>query len=311
MPPKTPLTEHALESTAPSAADVRHIRQSLRQIARGRRVIKHDIFALSSSVVLHAIVALLLILMVSDPLPKRVAPSSFSFALEPVVWVERKEEPIVELPKHPELPLEETVEERPVEDPPAVAEVAQMPSKTKATKRRTVVRKKRQKRVTKRTQKTVQAVAPVVTDSSVEAVSEPTMAPTATVDPTVDTEVAHGSSEGTKDGQIDTGDADQPDVDVAGLMAQYRQRVARVVSRSRQYPRAASRAHIEGRVVIALVVDGTGSIVKASIHQTSGHRILDQAALKAIQKLGRLPAPPAELFWTTRALHVPFVYRLS
>ena len=310
MPPKTPLTEHTLESTAPSPADVRRIRQSLRQIGREHRVIKHDVFALSSSVVLHAIVALLLMLMISDPLPKRVAPSSFSFALEPVIWLERKKEPIVEVPTQPEPTHEKTVEAPPAEAPPVVAKAPQQPQAVKAPKRRAVVRKKRKKRVARRTQP-MKTVAPAIADADAEPAVEPAMSPAAIVDPTADTEVAQGPSDGTDDGQIDTGDADAPDVDVAALMAQYRQRVARVVSRSRQYPRAASRAHIEGRVVIALVVDGTGSIVNASIHQSSGHRILDQAALKAIQKLGSLPAPPAELFWTTRALHVPFVYRLS
>jgi len=310
----TPSTKHLQESTALSPVEVRRIRQSLRQIARSQRVVKHDVLALTGSVFLHGSMALLLILMVSDPLPKRVLPSStFSFAQETVVWVDQKEEPkepAVEEPNKPE-PMVERAESAPVvEDLPVLAKAPARPQAVQAPKRRAVVRTKRKKRVVKRTTP-VKTVAPAIADAAAEPTAEPTMSPAATVDPTVDTEVAQGAADGTKEGHPETGDPDTPEVDVAALMAQYRQRVARVVSRSRQYPRAAARAHIEGRVVIALMVDGSGSIVNATIYETSGHRILDQAALKAIQRLGSLPAPPAELTWTTRALHVPFVYRLS
>jgi len=50
------------------------------------------------------------------------------------------------------------------------------------------------------------------------------------------------------------------------------------------YPRAARRRGIEGLVEINVLVDIQGKAKKLHIHVSSGHRILDKAAIKAIRK---------------------------
>ncbi|HVZ34352.1 MAG TPA: energy transducer TonB, partial [Polyangiaceae bacterium] len=60
-----------------------------------------------------------------------------------------------------------------------------------------------------------------------------------------------------------------------------------------RYPRAAARAGLEGRVVLALRIARDGGLVGLRVASTSGHGLLDEAALDAAREIGRLPPPPA------------------
>ena len=48
-------------------------------------------------------------------------------------------------------------------------------------------------------------------------------------------------------------------------------------------------------VIIAIRIDKDGKIVSQEIEKTSGNRLFDRSALKAISKAGPLPPPPAEM----------------
>lgn len=54
------------------------------------------------------------------------------------------------------------------------------------------------------------------------------------------------------------------------------------------YPEEAVRRGLEGEVVLLLEVDAAGRIAEASVASSSGHAILDQAALRAVRLLGVL-----------------------
>ena len=54
------------------------------------------------------------------------------------------------------------------------------------------------------------------------------------------------------------------------------------------YPEEAVRRGLEGEVVLLLEVDAGGRIAEASVASSSGHAILDQAALRAVRLLGVL-----------------------
>jgi protein TonB len=68
---------------------------------------------------------------------------------------------------------------------------------------------------------------------------------------------------------------------------------------------------LEGTVVVSVTIDAQGKIVKAVISTSSGHAVLDEAALAAITSLGSVPAPPSALEWTTKTVKIPSKYSLE
>lgn len=56
------------------------------------------------------------------------------------------------------------------------------------------------------------------------------------------------------------------------------------------YPEEAIARGLEGEVLVLLVLDEAGNPVAARIEESSGHRILDDAALRAVRSLRSLPA---------------------
>ncbi len=56
------------------------------------------------------------------------------------------------------------------------------------------------------------------------------------------------------------------------------------------YPQEAIERGLEGEVLVLIVIDESGSVVAARVEQGSGHRILDDAAVKAVRSLRSLPA---------------------
>jgi protein TonB len=100
-------------------------------------------------------------------------------------------------------------------------------------------------------------------------------------------------------------------VDRAGLMKAYVKALSKAVRKRRAYPRAAKLAGLEGRAVVRIVLNEAGSIVEIALAQSSGHDILDRAALEAARSVGRLPAAPSELQWGTRAIKVPFRFKVT
>jgi protein TonB len=60
------------------------------------------------------------------------------------------------------------------------------------------------------------------------------------------------------------------------------------------YPPQAVARGIEGEVVLLLILSDSGGLVSASIARSSGHILLDQAALDAAQHIGALPGNPRQ-----------------
>ena len=76
------------------------------------------------------------------------------------------------------------------------------------------------------------------------------------------------------------------------------------------YPSLALRQEIEGRVEARFYVDATGRVESAEVVTTSGHQMLDDAAIKAVTRRGRFkpatrncqPVPGEYTRWFTFAL---------
>ena len=107
----------------------------------------------------------------------------------------------------------------------------------------------------------------------------------------------------------DLGADEQENLDA--LFKDYMLSVHKRVRRSKKYPRAAIRAGVEGRVELALVIDGSGKVLECRVHKSSGVSLLDRAAINSVNRVGSLPAPPSKLAWGRRTVYVPFVYKLG
>lgn len=69
-----------------------------------------------------------------------------------------------------------------------------------------------------------------------------------------------------------------------------RQQFKKLQDKGLFYPEEARRQGIEGDVLVLLIIDPSGNVVAARVEQSSGHRILDEAALQAVRSLRSLPA---------------------
>ena len=76
------------------------------------------------------------------------------------------------------------------------------------------------------------------------------------------------------------------------------------VAMPRTYPETARRLGLQGRAVVLVTIGADGRIVDAQLVQSTGHPILDEAALGSAR--GWRFQPPGE----TRRLRLPFVYDL-
>ncbi len=70
------------------------------------------------------------------------------------------------------------------------------------------------------------------------------------------------------------------------------------------YPEEAIAKGLEGEAILLLHLDPAGRILRAEIARSSGHAILDQAALSAAQRIGALPGNPQQTL-------LPVAFRLQ
>jgi TonB family protein len=64
-----------------------------------------------------------------------------------------------------------------------------------------------------------------------------------------------------------------------------------------RYPRAAARDRLEGRAEICFRIGADGRVLDTRMCGSTGHGLLDEAALEAAGALDRVPAPPALAAW--------------
>ncbi len=73
------------------------------------------------------------------------------------------------------------------------------------------------------------------------------------------------------------------------------QDILRKLEREHHYPKEAQREKLEGKTQFAFKIQTDGSIKYARIVKSSGHPILDQAALQAVKKAAPFPYYPKEI----------------
>ena len=77
-----------------------------------------------------------------------------------------------------------------------------------------------------------------------------------------------------------------------------------------KYPRIAQRRKMEGEVVIEIQIRGDGTLISKYIKKSSGHEILDKAAMNMIEKSKPFPVPPDTLKNSVKNVAVPIAFNL-
>lgn len=101
----------------------------------------------------------------------------------------------------------------------------------------------------------------------------------------------------------------EPTIDRRALTQGWMIEVHRAIGRA-SYTRSLLRAQLEGRVVVALLVDAEGRVHGVRVARSSGEPMLDEAALEQLSQHRQVPPPPSALAWQPREIQLPIVFEL-
>lgn len=91
----------------------------------------------------------------------------------------------------------------------------------------------------------------------------------------------------------------------------YRERLMRHIERYKYYPAVARRQGLEGQAIVAFQIDRQGAVGTVRVVKTSGHHLLDHAALVTLQRASPLPEPPETFSSQDLAFRLPVQYSLG
>lgn len=93
-------------------------------------------------------------------------------------------------------------------------------------------------------------------------------------------------------------------------MASYMAKLRAWLARNMRYPASARSSGLEGAALVRFTIDENGRVLSASLARSSGHAVLDTAAVNMIKKGSPAPTPPmGSPPQTTITLTVDFVIR--
>ncbi len=99
--------------------------------------------------------------------------------------------------------------------------------------------------------------------------------------------------------------------DERALVEQYVRIISAKINQYEEYPPVAKRRHWEGTTVVQLRFTAEGKVADISVAETSGHDVLDEAAVKMIRNASPLPVPPEGLRGRDQVVAVPIIFRLD
>jgi protein TonB len=79
----------------------------------------------------------------------------------------------------------------------------------------------------------------------------------------------------------------------------------------KKYPEAARARYIEGRVTLGFVLTAGGRTQAVTVVKSSGHPILDQAAVAAVKDASPFPHPPPGLFKEALQMTIVIAFELT
>ena len=77
------------------------------------------------------------------------------------------------------------------------------------------------------------------------------------------------------------------------------------------YPELARKMRLSGTVWITMEISRDGTIISAKVTESSGHAILDQAALQSAKSASPVPAFPSETQDAVKTVRIPYHYQLK
>jgi protein TonB len=83
------------------------------------------------------------------------------------------------------------------------------------------------------------------------------------------------------------------------------------IEENRNYPFLARRQGLEGMVIVIFSLNYNGSLEDIKVKKSSGYKLLDQAALEAIEKATPFPPFPKALKEKTLSLVLPLCFKLK
>jgi periplasmic protein TonB len=120
-----------------------------------------------------------------------------------------------------------------------------------------------------------------------------------------------GGPVGTGQGESGAGHGAVGDGPPDGIGDDYLERVRRYVGRYKRYPDDAVRRREEGRVVLAFTIARDGSVLGAAVEHSSGHRVIDAAALNMLSAASPVPPLPRTFHGDRITVAMPFAFSLS
>ena len=116
-----------------------------------------------------------------------------------------------------------------------------------------------------------------------------------------------GSGSGSGGGSPNASEQQGAQVDLQA----YGRRVYREVMAHRRYPAVARRLGLEGRVLVRIAVDPDGQLVEEPrVYRSSGHRVLDTAALRIVRAAAPFVALPAGFDKPSAVVVIPVDFAL-
>jgi TonB family protein len=91
----------------------------------------------------------------------------------------------------------------------------------------------------------------------------------------------------------------------------YVRSVQDVIYKNVSYPVEAQRANLSGEVVMSLHLLSNGQLVGVVMNQSSGHKLLDQAAMYTVKRLAPYPVFPKGLLLKEIWVEVPIAYQMN
>ena len=101
------------------------------------------------------------------------------------------------------------------------------------------------------------------------------------------------------------------DANLTAVRGLFTGKVRQQIAEAKHYPRIARRREMEGQPIVSFTLSKEGGILKAALSQTSGYRLLDKAALEAVQKAAPYPKIPDELQTNTYQFKLPISFTIK
>lgn len=119
-----------------------------------------------------------------------------------------------------------------------------------------------------------------------------------------------GAADGQRAGQSAQASGQGRQANAAGnaAVSNYPGQVATRLRRSLRYPAEARRQRLRGEVHVAFTVTGNGGVSGVRIARSSGHPVLDRAAIETVQRAAPFPAIPAGAGRSSWPFTVPLAF---